>query len=263
MPRIPLGRLLGSGKEAQIFEYGSRVVKLYPAGGRKEAAFREAAILAGLEGAGLPVPVVWGVRWIDQRWGLVMDRIPGASFAERMSNDPRTMAICLEDMAYLHLRIHTHAAVRLGSMKTRLALNIRNTAELDPALRTALLHRLHRMRGGDRLCHGDFHPKNVLGEPPAAVVVDWLDATSGDPAADVCRSYLLLELAASEIAMAYLDTYCRVARISRHRVLRWLPFVAAGRLAENVPHETSRLLALCREAAGRARVSMLGTGDDA
>jgi RIO-like serine/threonine protein kinase len=247
MPKSRLGRVLGSGKEAQVFEYGSKVVKLYPSGGRKEAAFREAAILAGLEGAGLPVPAVWEVRRIDQRWGLVMDRVSGASFAERMRNDLLTVPACVEDMARLHQRIHVHAAVRLGSMTTRLASNIRNATALDPALKAVLLRRLHRLHRGDRLCHGDFHPKNVLGEPAAAVVIDWLDATSGDPAADVCRSYLLLELGAPEIALPYLDMYCRLARIPRRRVLRWLPFIAAGRLAENVPDETSRLLALCRD----------------
>ena len=73
-PGPRLGRPLGSGKEAQVFEYGSKAVKLYPSGGRKEAAFREAAILAGLEGTGLPVPAVWEVWRIDQRPGVVTPR---------------------------------------------------------------------------------------------------------------------------------------------------------------------------------------------
>jgi aminoglycoside phosphotransferase (APT) family kinase protein len=242
---IALGRLLGRGKEAEIFEYGSKVAKLYAAGGRKEAAFREAAILAGLESAGLPVPVVWGVQRIDQRWGLVMDRVCGASFAERMRQDRRTIPAYLAGMAQLHLRIHAHTAVRLGSLTTRLAANIRIAPTLDPPLRTTLLGRLRRMRAGDRLCHGDFHPMNILGKPASAVVIDWLDATSGDPAADVCRSYLLLQLGWPDIAVAYVDAYCRTAGISRRQVLRWLPFIAASRLAENVPHEVPQLLELC------------------
>jgi aminoglycoside phosphotransferase (APT) family kinase protein len=237
---------LGRGKEAEIFEYGSKVAKLYAPGGRKEAAFREAAILAGLEGAGLPVPIVWGVQRIDQRWRLVMDRVSGASFAERMRQDHLTIPAWLEEMVQLHLRIHAHAAVRLGSMTTRLASNIRNAAALDPSLRTTLLARLPSMQAGDRLCHGDFHPMNILGEPTEAVMIDWLDATSGDPAADVCRSYLLLQLNWPDIAVAYVDTYCRTAGISRRRVFRWLPFLAASRLTENVPHEVPRLLELCR-----------------
>ena len=127
-------------------------------------------------------------------------------------------------------------------------MNIRNAVQLDPTLRNSLLRRLRGMSRGDRLCHGDFHPENIMGEPATAVVIDWLDATRGDPAADVCRSYLLMHRHAPDIATAYVDRYCRDARITRRRVLRWLPFVAAARLAENVPDEVPRLLrAICPE----------------
>jgi aminoglycoside phosphotransferase (APT) family kinase protein len=237
---------LAGGKEAEVFEYGSRVVKLYPPGARKEAAFREAAILAGLEGTGVPAPPVWGVAQFEQRWGLIMDRATGVSFAERMKQDHSAIPACLEQMARLHLRIHRHKPVRLADMTTRLASNICDAATLDPVLRTTLLQRLRGFVGGDRLCHGDFHPENIIGEPAEANVIDWLDASRGDPAADVCRSYLLLHLHAPDLAMAYVDTHCRVSGTDRQRVLHWLPFIAAARLSENVSDEVPRLLELCR-----------------
>ncbi len=242
---MALGRQMGRGKEAQVFAFGSRVAKLYGSGRRKEAAFREAAILAGLENTGLPAPVVWGVQRIARRWGLVMDRVSGASFAERMREDHLAISSLLEHMARLHLRIHAHEAVRLASLTTRLASNIRNAAQLEPTLKETLLRRLRGMDGGDRLCHGDFHPGNIMGEPGTAVVIDWLDATRGDPAADVCRTYLLVHRHSPEIATAYVDAYCRAAHITRRRVLRWLPFIAAARLAENVPDDVPWLLGLC------------------
>jgi RIO-like serine/threonine protein kinase len=63
-----LGRRLGSGKEAEVFELGDAVIKLYKAGVPKRAVFREAAALAQAEALGLPVPSVGGVRQIDGRW---------------------------------------------------------------------------------------------------------------------------------------------------------------------------------------------------
>jgi len=98
----------------------------------------------------------------------------------------------------------------------------------------------------DRLCHGDFHPMNVLGEASQPVVIDWPNACRGDPAGDVCRSYLILKLHADEVAEPYLDAYCRVASIPRQTILNWLPYVAAARLAEDVPGEQDRLLELDR-----------------
>ena len=74
------------------------------------------------------------------------------------------------------------------------------------------------------------------------MVIDWPDACSGDPAPDVCRSYLLLKLHAEDIAEPYLDAYCRITNMPRASILDWLPCVAAARLAEDVPDDWARLL---------------------
>ena len=56
-----IGRLLAAGNVAEVFEWGSRIVKLYRSPARKSTAFREAAIHATVEAMALPVPAVWGV----------------------------------------------------------------------------------------------------------------------------------------------------------------------------------------------------------
>ena len=83
---------------------------------------------------------------------------------------------------------------------------------------------------------------NILGDVSQPVVIDWPDARRGDPAADVCRSYLLMKLHAAEIATTYLDAYCRTTGMARQVVLSWLPYVAAAKLAEEVPSELDGLL---------------------
>jgi Ser/Thr protein kinase RdoA (MazF antagonist) len=108
---------------------------------------------------------------------------------------------------------------------------------LDDPRKQILLDRLNDMPDGDRLCHGDFHPMNVLGDASQPIVIDWPNACHGAPAGDVCRSYLMLKLHADEVAEPYLDAYCRVAGIPRSAILDWLVDVAAARLAEEVPGE--------------------------
>ena len=102
------------------------------------------------------------------------------------------------------------------------------------------------MPDGDRLCHGDFHPMNVLGKASQPIVIDWPNACRGDPAGDVCRSYLILKLHADEVSGSYLDAYCQVTRVPRRTILDWLPYAAAARLMEDVPGEQHRLLELVR-----------------
>jgi len=51
-----------------------------------------------------------------------------------------------------------------------------------------------------------------------------------------------MKLHAAEIATTYLDAYCQISGMARHAVLSWLPYVAAAKLAEEVPSELDGLL---------------------
>src|SRR5438105_13000959 len=121
--RETIGRLLAAGNVAEVFEWGSRVVKIYRSAAAKQAAFREAAIHAAVEALGLPVPGVWSVQQINGRWGIVFDRVSGGSFAERMRKDPTVVLQYLEILAQLQAGTHAHPADRLGDLKVRLATN--------------------------------------------------------------------------------------------------------------------------------------------
>jgi len=237
-----VGPLLAVGNVAEIFEWGSRIVKLYKSTAAKPAAFREAAIHAAAEAMGLPVSRVWSVQEVGGRWGLVFDRVKQVSFAEQMLNNPDDVPRYLECMVRLHMRIHAQRAVQFAGLNVRLVANIAATKLLDKRRKRDLLGRIADMPDGDRLCHGDFQPMNILGDVSQPVVIDWPDARRGDPAADVCRSYLLMKLHAAEIATTYLDAYCRTTGMARQVVLSWLPYVAAAKLAEEVPSELDGLL---------------------
>lgn len=122
-------------------------------------------------------------------------------------------------MARLQLRVHSHPATQFASLKTRLAANIRRAPMLSESRRITLLAALATMPDGDRLCHGDFHPHNIMGPLSHEIVIDWLVASRGDPAAEVCRSYVLLRSAAPEMASAYVDAYAEVSGKSRDAIL--------------------------------------------
>jgi Ser/Thr protein kinase RdoA (MazF antagonist) len=146
-------------------------------------------------------------------------------------------------MVKLHMRVHSHAGVRLGTMKGRLRANIMGAPNLGEGRQRSLLGRLATLPDGDRLCPGDFHPWNIMGPPVQELLVDWLDACCGEPAADVCRSYVLMRPHVPDLATAYVDGYAAASSETRESILRWLPFIAAARLAENVPEEVDSLIA--------------------
>jgi Ser/Thr protein kinase RdoA (MazF antagonist) len=242
MSSIDIGDLLGTGKEAEVYEHGALVLKLYRVTASKSAAFREAAILAHIEPFSLPAPKVSDVRQYGDRWGLVMTRACGQPFSHAMISQPALVPEYLDEMVRLHREIHGQSARALPELKARLASDIRHAPFLNTAHRERLLRGLDTLPNGNVLCHGDFHPSNILGSPGQAMVVDWLDACAGSPAADVCRTYILIRHAAPEIATSYAESYARASGLALGDIFAWLPFVAAARLAEGVSEEEDELI---------------------
>jgi aminoglycoside phosphotransferase (APT) family kinase protein len=233
------GSLLGTGKEAEVYEHGELVLKLWKVGASKAAAFREAATLAILENLGVNAPSVRSVGEFEGRWGLVMTRVEGRTFGEAIARKPLQALAYLNVLAATHRKIHEHSGVGLPALKSRLHRDIERAVQLNEAQRQHLLSGLHRLPEGDRLCHGDFHPWNVLGSLERATVIDWLDACCGDPLADVCRSYVLIHSYDNGLAAAYLNAY---GDENRAAILGWLPYVAAARLSEGVSDEADDLM---------------------
>jgi aminoglycoside phosphotransferase (APT) family kinase protein len=103
-------------------------------------------------------------------------------------------------------------------------------ADLDEATRYELHTRLESMPRGNRLCHGDLVPANVVLRPGGSIaVLDWSHAAQGDPAADAAQTSLLWRLAGSdETAGAYLELFSDRSGIARRSVEAWMPLVAAA-----------------------------------
>ncbi len=226
---------------AEVYLYEGRALKLYRSGLTSERAFREAANLAALQQTGLPVPQVFQVGCHDGRWGVVMSAVPGPGFGEAMRAEPERLDDYLGVMARLHSALHARKVPNLPGQKPRLAAAIGRAPLDDEGLRQHLLDVLDALPGGESLCHGDFHPFNLLGPLDDPVIIDWLDASIGSPAADVCRSYFLMSAINVRLAQRYVDIYCAANGWDEEQVFRWRAVTAAARLAENAPGEHEAL----------------------
>ena len=241
---MQLGRLIGSGNVAEVFEAGADVLKLYRPGIGKEPAEREIAIYSAVARLPLPVPQVRGLREVEGRWGVLMSRAPGQPLMDAaLRHDTAAMATGL---ARLHRLVHAQPGAPLAGYKARLARNLGAAPLLGDRDRARLLDRLEALPDGDRLCHGDFHPANIIGSLEAPVIIDWLDASQGPAEADACRTYLLALHHMPDLAEPYLEAYVGLAGFSRGQVTDWLPVIAGARLAENIGAEAEKLVALSR-----------------
>ena len=254
-PIVGTGNLYAWGKGQILKLYGDDV----PEGwvehlGRVERALHQ---------AGLPVPAVGEIVEIEGQQGQVYERIEGGSMAEALADgiDPDRIAQLGRVFAEVHAEIHTHGAIpELPLGHEFLPTVIRRITTLPPDLREAVLEAFEAMSPGDRLCHGDYHPYNVLMSPRGPIVIDWNNAHIGNPWEDVARSALMLAGASlsepalrspiDRFAEAYLERYFQLRPDDRGQLAAWRPIVAAVRLADNIPELQEWLLEQIRTGLG-------------
>ena len=184
------------------------IVRLLPSPDRAPQAAREATVQGWCADRGYAAPRVLAVLEPDQGLGLptqIMERAPGTTMLDAVGAKPWRALRLVDQLAGLALSLHAlptdgwpEGTVSGASLvDQRLGLPRRVTAELDrpelaDALRRAEGLSDDAMSGPQVVCHGDFHPLNVVVDGDRASVIDWTDAGLGPREADVARTHLAL-----------------------------------------------------------------------
>jgi Ser/Thr protein kinase RdoA (MazF antagonist) len=209
---------------------------------------------------GLPVPSPREIVEANGRVGLVMEAVPGDSMMAHIMRSPERLSEFARRLAELHVAVNRlRAPADLPSFANVLTRKIRHAARLDEAEREGVLALLADLPAGETLCHGDFHPGNLLVRDGGMVIIDWSDASRGPAMADVARTSLLF---AGHIAhqegnpdaqapmVRYHETYLEhrlaAADGDREAFARWRPVLAAARLAEGIEEQLDWLHAEVR-----------------
>jgi len=159
-----LGRLLASGRDADVFACGHDLVVRRSRKGRSME--REAKVMSYLADHGFPVPRVEDVR--ADGCELVMERIEGPTMLQVLSSQPWTLRRNAARLATLHRRLHEIPAP--------------DWLEPFPG-------------GGDGIAHLDLHPLNVILSPQGPVLIDWTNVARGAGPLDVALTWLLMTAA--------------------------------------------------------------------
>lgn len=226
--------VIGEGATTKIYRDGSTAIKLYVNAPADEAD-NEAERQRFARDAGLPVPEVYGVRRLDDgSVALDMAYIAGQPIIHpRMDKDERRNAI--DTLVRLQCEVHQIHADPLPKLSDRLHWKIQTCPHLNEDLKAVLLALLTELDDGSaQLCHGDMHTSNILYDGQKHWIIDWVDATAGNPLADACRTYLIIKQYMSRSAGIYLNAFCKASNSNPSDILAWTPIIAAGRLRENL-----------------------------
>jgi uncharacterized protein (TIGR02172 family) len=265
--RMKKGPLIGTGRTAEIYAWGDdRILKLFMDWCPHSWIEREERLSRIVYEAGVPVPAVEGIIEVDGRSGIIFERITGRSMPDlimdEMASSPDGVPRYGEILAELHTSIHSLQIPDLPSLRDMIEHGIRNAKALSEGSRLRTLQILDQMQDGTILCHYDFHPYNIIMSPRGPIIIDWMNASQGNPYADIARTLLIsqgfqhsiptnLQSALNSFIDRYLTRYSELREISLEEVRAWrLPIVAA-RMNEEIPYEKEWLLSIVSEELTR------------
>src|SRR6204780_1830631 len=181
-----LGPLLASGRDADIFEYGTTQVLRRSRNARSME--REARIMQFVYESGYPIPKVGEIS--ADGLELTMERIDGLTMVDTVSAAPWKAKRFGHALADLHTQLHELSG-----------------PEWLPSAPCGV---------GTQLLHLDLHPLNVMMSPRGPIVIDWTNAVRGDPNTDVALTWALIS--AGEVPTSGVTG--KLVRLIRARLIR-------------------------------------------
>ena len=256
---------IAQGRTAEIFSWDNKhVLKLYFDWCPSNWVEYESRIAHAVHDAGIPTPAAGEIVEINGRRGLIYERVEGISMLQALNSCPWTLVKHARSLAELQIKIHRQSITGLPSYKEQLQHAIGRTPHLSDTLREKYLRQLKFLSDADTLCHGDYHPGNIILTRNGPVVIDWMTACSGCRWADVARTSLLLTIGPKGAAnlvsplllfairffhRMYLNRYLESVPDEGKELTRWAPVISAARLNEDIAPEREALLELLQKGS--------------
>jgi aminoglycoside phosphotransferase (APT) family kinase protein len=215
---------------------------------------QEHAVLKFVTGHGFPAPVplaavpVGPENPVGLPW-MVLPRVEGEPLLAVIGRAPWAAAARVRELAGLQVRLHSLPAAG-APLPAEGSLVDRWLTQRGPAIEAVASPRARRVLEDLRarapalrteepvVCHGDFHPLNVLSRRDGAgwhhVVIDWTDAAVGDRHFDVARTIALFRVAS-------LVAGSSVERVALRAAGPWLARVYRRAYERAVPLDAVRL----------------------
>ena len=254
---------VGKGRTAKVIvQEKNRVLKqFYDWVPQKFITYESQAAKAAFD-AGIPCPQCYGITETDGCSCIAYEYLTGLTMLKLLSKKPWLVNRCGKQLADLHYTVHQHTGGNLVDATAKFAGMINASRDKLGDKADLLIDSLPGLTRQAKICHGDFHPDNILlSEKP--MVIDWSNAYTGDPLSDVARTVLmigspylpgktpvivraLMGMIRKLLSRAYLREYLRRSRAKKSRIEAWIPVMAAARLIEKVPGEEKWLLSLIK-----------------
>jgi Ser/Thr protein kinase RdoA (MazF antagonist) len=196
---------------------------------------------------------------LNGREGVVYERIEGPSLLNELATKPWKLVHYGRLLANLHVKVHdVPAPANLETQRDWAKGGIPETNKFSKDLQQRILHLLDSMPTGTQLCHGDFHPGNIIVTHRGLIIIDWMTATKGGASGDMARSTVILEAAKAPegtpmrwllewvrkmFLQTYIKTYFQLRPAEKSLFIAWRTIMAANFLVDvSLPEEEATLM---------------------
>ncbi len=262
------GEVIGSGREAEVIYWGNnRVLKLYYKDFSSSTLDYRFYLDMLIRKIYPNCPKAFEKIEENGRIGIIYEYIEGVILREFMEKNKKKIGKVFRMLADMHVDMHRHGIKGINSQKNLLILAIHQTDLLDDNQKNEIFKYLEKLPDGNTICHGDFHPENIIVSKDKLYAIDWANSYSGNPNGDVARTFYLLKYGLgpsdeeyikkgvihkfffkvfkvfkSRLAKIYINHYQKLTGISLKEIKKWDLPIFAARLREGIPLENDNLL---------------------
>ena len=193
---IELGKLtlLAEGAQARVYHYGDdKVLRVMRRPEDETLLKNEIAVIGALRDAGVLVPKTYEYMQIGDHPAAMSEKIKGISLMEYLNRHPLGVVQVGRWLGERHLQLAGAASeVTLQPGRERSRYIVGQSEWLDESRMDFVLSLIDGLPDGSDLCHGDFHPGNILRQGDQNYIIDWVGVYRGDLLSDAANTYLLM-----------------------------------------------------------------------
>ncbi|TQR45942.1 phosphotransferase [Paenibacillus popilliae] len=253
---ITLGNKIGEGGCSEVFDIGNKqIIKLAKENTSIEAAKREYLNNSIAWECGLSVPQPFDLTEVDGRPGIIVEHIIGETMMERIIKSAiKNDEIIQDDIRLTAQQLYNvhktlFAGHELPNQKNVIKSHILSVNYLTAHEKESVISLLDSLPTRQCMCHGDPNPGNIMIKNDGkAVLIDWSNATVGNPEADIAEYILMIryailpphfredirhefEFIREKLITIFMDEYTKLSGIAYDEVVPWLTPIAARKLS--------------------------------
>ena len=248
-------KLLAQGGEADIYDIDEDTILRVMRKSDSTSVDNDKRLIPIMVANNVSVPKVFEYIEVDGRPAELMQKIIGGTMLEHMTRHPLRIVKENKKFARLHVQLlsidsDSDIYTRENNFDYLMSQPLLVAKELaDFAMKL-----FSELPKGHNICHGDFHPGNILIQEGREYIIDWSGACLSRDISDIAHTYLLmthvpeipgqsnmkhkiLSITGSFVARGYLKEVMKLKQIDMAEFSKWTVVMSLFRVYFGLPSE--------------------------